>query len=692
MKHTFLTLSLIAVAMTVMAKPAYRGPITRTQADGTTITVYQHGDEFFHYLTDAQGQWLQMDADGMYRPAPALSEQEITTRRMASPKFRLQRKLAVGERNIAPRGLVILVNFKDLSFKTPKAEMDSMHTGMNYTRNYSYSYYGDTYRVTSSGSARQYFYETSWGQYNPQFDVVGPVTVSQKMEYYGANDGNGDDVRPEVMVQEACKLADTQYNINFAQYDNNNDGYVDFVYVVYAGYGEADGGATNTIWPHSWHLTSGNINLRLDNKIVDLYACGAELSSISDQHDGIGTFCHEFSHVMGLPDLYSTNNATHKTMGQWDIMDYGPYNNDGNTPPFYSAYERWFMGWMTPAVLSKEAADITLNPIHTSREALLISSTGAHNLDGLNPSPATFWLLENRQQTGWDKYLPGHGMLMTKIQYSASKWEENTVNNSSMSMGVDIIEADGKTPTYNESNPENGYSGKAKDLFPAGATSYTKINGYSITSIAEQNSIITFKMNGGGGSETPPTPQPGGGCEAYAYEYTAKPEIGNDVDLNNYLWDITVTNDTYLSKDVNNRGAQFGSSSQPAQNVTFTTDEVAGCLINQVTVNAAMGSRGDAKLAVYIGSTQIGATKSLTTASTDYVFSNTGKLTGNLSIVFTNSAKAIYVKNINITYSATTAMDETIETKDQARKFLRDGRLVIRANGVEYDVTGAVLR
>ena len=173
-------------------------------------------------------------------------------------------------------------------------------------------------------------------------------------------------------------------------------------------------------------------------------------------------------------------------MNEWDIMDYGPYNNEGNTPPTFSAYERFFMGWLQPRLIV-EPENIQLNDLQTSNEALLISTTDEHNLIGNNPDPTTFYIVENRQQKSWDEHLPGHGMMLTKIQYSYSRWSQNTVNNSSSKMGVDLIEANGKTSNQ----------GKATDLFPAGATAYLKIEGHAIEEIQEIDGVIKFKYRGG---------------------------------------------------------------------------------------------------------------------------------------------------------------------------------------------------
>lgn len=483
MKKIGLIIAFSALVCSVWAVPARKTGVVVTQPDGSQITVYQHGDEHFHWMTNEKGEWLKMDINGFYRVTEALSTEQIEARRVASSR---RAAMAAYPLNVAPRGLVILVNFADVAFETEKAEMDSMLVGENYTRNYSYTYKGKTYKIQSQGSARQYFQDASYGQYNPQFDVVGPVTVDKSMSYYGKNDSYGSDMYPDKMVSEACHLADTEFNVDFTQYDNNNDGEVDFVFVIYAGYGEADGGASTTIWPHSWQLSAAGTRCEVDGKTVDLYACGNELDYYSKMHTGIGTFCHEFSHVLGLPDLYVTNTATHATMNEWDIMDYGPYNNEGNTPPTFSAYERFFMGWLQPRLIV-DAENVELKELQESNEALLISSNDQHNLIGNDPDPTTFYLLENRQQKGWDEHLPGHGMMLTKIQYSYSRWYQNTVNNSSSKMGVDLIEANGKTNEY----------GKATDLFPAGATAYTKITDHAIEEITEVDGVINFKYKGG---------------------------------------------------------------------------------------------------------------------------------------------------------------------------------------------------
>lgn len=393
--------------------------------------------------------------------------------------------------NIAPRGLVILVNFQDVQFITPYDEIHEMINGENYSRTLG----SGLTRITANGSARQYFIDQSWGQYQPQFDVVGPYTISHNYSHYGKNSTQtGSDERAYEMIYEACVLAD-QNGVDFSLYDNNGDGDVDFVYVIYAGEGEADGGDANTIWPHTYWLKNGyGVTLTLDHRDIDTYACGNELMHGTEIRTGIGTFCHEFSHVLGLPDLYNTQSShSSKLMGYWDILDAGSYNNAGNTPPSYSAYERFFMGWLTPTQISGDLF-VTLHPLNTGRGAALIASS-MHNLIGNDPNPTTFYMLELRKKSGWDKYLPGSGMMITKIKYNYWSWQQNTVNNSTWNLGVDIIEADGiSTSDY--------IGGKAKDLFPSGAKEYKDISGYQITNIGWKNMMadIGFTLNVGGES------------------------------------------------------------------------------------------------------------------------------------------------------------------------------------------------
>ena len=484
MKRIVTMLLIAGMVMTASAVPARRDAIVRTLADGTQKTVFLHGDAFSHYMTDEAGNWL--DEETLLPMSPEMKAQRMQLNEERRQARRVQQARKIGNKpNIAPRGLVILVNFTDNKFSTSYETLHDMLDGENFSRNYEYKYkyQGETYdiKVQSSGSARKYFHDQSYGQYNPIFDLVGPYTLSHELSYYGKNN----DYNVGKMIKEACELADAD-GADFTLYDNDNDGKVDFVYVIYAGYGEADGGPTETVWPHNSSLDYfWGVSCTVDGKKVANYACSNELNYFSNQYNGIGTFCHEFSHVLGLPDLYETNQNPKglHTLLDWDVLDYGPYNNDGNTPPAYSAYERFFCGWLTPYVLS-DPEYVWLNPLNFKNGyAMLMCEGDQHNLVGYDPEPKVFYLLEVRTKEGWDKHLPGKGLLITKISYDANDWEYNTVNNSATKMGVDLIEA----------KQNNSYYGKLADAFPYGAKFWTGFEDHEMTEIAiQQGGSVTF--------------------------------------------------------------------------------------------------------------------------------------------------------------------------------------------------------
>lgn len=476
MKKIVAVMLLCGLALTASAVPARRGWQTRTQADGTTVEVQQMGDEFYHYWMTKDGKIAEFQEDGTVvvtdRQRP--SGQEEMRMRKASRRY-VNRAKKIGASSMPARGLFILVNFTDQSFSTASA-------------NYYQSSLGDA--TEGAKSMYNYLKEQSGGQYAPPIDVFGPVTVSQNVSYYGSNDSNGDDKHPAQMVKEACQLLNDQ--IDFSLYDANNDGKVDNVYIIYAGKGEADPGYTdlpNTIWPHQWDLYSAErITLNLDGKQILTYACSAELSGSGIY--AMGTPLHEFSHVLGLPDYYdteyeSTNYSEGRTPNEWSLMDAGSYNDNGLTPPNYSIFDKYFLGWATPQVLAKNAQlDITLT---TGQSDGYQINGGTSLLAATNTT--TMYYIENRQQTGWDAALPGHGMIVWRVMYNESMWENNELNNTSGTTRYTVWSASG--------NQKN--IGKASDPFPGSTntTSWTPFTGCALSSIAEQNGLISFKYNGG---------------------------------------------------------------------------------------------------------------------------------------------------------------------------------------------------
>lgn len=487
MKKLLLSLTLLLLTLSTFAVPAYRGWQTKTQPDGTTIQVRLIGDEFHHYWQDQAGNVVKCDSLGYWRvvesqPTPAT----IKARRQASPMLQSRPKKAVGAPNLAPRGLVILVNFKDVSFNAANTQsaMNDLMNSSSYTHN------------GATGSVRQFFSDQSEGQYTPQFDVVGPVTLPNNMAHYGGNDAYGDDKLPGDMVIEACSIANALHNVNFTQYDNDSDGKVDFVYIIYAGKGEADGGADETIWPHNWSIsgayyykycTYAENKRNFDGKTIDNYACSGEIDGQTGARAGIGTIVHEYSHVIGLPDLYDIdygqNYEDEATPGAWHVMDGGSYNNDGNTPPNYTIYDKYFLGWKTPTNPGATAQTLTLKAAGTDGyNAYQITTSGNSLLAATNTTTAYY--IENRQQSGWDKYLPGHGLVIWKIRYSQSVWEANGPNATPGTLRYAVVSASGATTKI----------GTASDPFPGTQrkTEWRGVSGKPLLNITEKNGIISL--------------------------------------------------------------------------------------------------------------------------------------------------------------------------------------------------------
>lgn len=510
MQRYYLLLLLSSLVLKTIAVPAYRGVRTIIQTDGTQLNIVLHGDEHYHYTTTEDGYPIVQNANGIYEYAlyntsntlvltgvsAHNSDQRsieetahITTidrqKNINALQTYSQQRRTARLKNIQrtqayqpTRAIVLLVNFVDEVFTidNPQEAFTRLLNEEGYSEN------GGT------GSARDYFTAASNGAYTPTFDIYGPFDLPKGVWDYGENEKDTDR-DPARMIADACRAADA--TVDFSQYDLNNDGKVDQVFVYYAGYNEAEGGEEYTIWPHRWSLTDAGIERTMvDGVRVDDYACTSEFRWFEgDVMCGIGTFCHEFGHVLGLPDLYNTNYTDDFcTLGMWDIMDGGSYNNNGCTPPTYSAYERFYMGWLTPTLLDTTQND-SLPELQSSNQARLITATGQHNLDGISPDPTSFYLMENRQQTGWDSYLPGHGLLLTKITYNAYTWKQNTVNDQ-LPMGVDIIEADDNAVV----DPDEGFSGDSGDTYPNGSlyTQFDLYNKYSIRKITENNELIRF--------------------------------------------------------------------------------------------------------------------------------------------------------------------------------------------------------
>lgn len=481
MKLLMLASLLGFVALSAQAVPAKKGVWRMvTLADGTQKRVELRGDEFCSYWVDAEGvsynldseskRYVRVDANALQLRASQLRAKANQDRiaRMAKAR-RMATKKSLGQTNGSyfgkKKGLIILVQYKDKIFKFG-------HNQKMYNRIANETGYANSLGFV--GSVKDYFLAQSNGQFELDFDVVGPYTLNHEYAYYGAPSGNSHDVRPCDMVYDACRLADP--DVNFTDYDWDGDGYVEQVYVLFAGLGQAAGGDENTIWPHEYKLQEGNNGSYVskdNNVVVNTYACGPELTlqytpvAYRERVDGIGTLCHEFSHCLGYPDLYDTGNGGNFGMGEFDLMDAGSYNGESFCPPNYSAYEKWFAGWITPTVLDKPASVKGMQ----AQDVKYGQAFVVYNDNNKNE----YYLIENRQQNVgiWDKQLPASGMMITHVDYDENIWERNNVNtivNYSNQYGPEYayLDNDHQRLTIFHADNEEGSSAdsQAGDLYP----------------------------------------------------------------------------------------------------------------------------------------------------------------------------------------------------------------------------------
>lgn len=523
------TVFLAGMSLSLHAVPALNRTILKTLPNGNTLEIQLNGDENFHYTTLPDGTLITEADNGYFYYATINTEtNEITAtpyrvdlplpskakasnastesvagqleqmkqtnlkRRMVPHASRPTKLNAVN----ADHGVVILANFKDVKFKYTKEDYEKMLNEEGYSD------------YSSTGSARDYFIDSSYGKFSPTFEVYGPYDLSKNMSEYGGNDRSGSDRNPTGMVVEVCKLAEAD-GVDFSKYDTDNDGYVDNVYVFYAGKGEANGGSEDTVWPHRWVIdpTYNFSGTKEDTKVSGVYlydyACSNEICEenqhyIGNDLQGVGTFIHEYGHVLGLPDLYYTGYGNARTLEIYDVMDYSNYLNYGRTPVSYSAYERMFCEWVTPEQIFPDGNSTQVElPLIAEGKVLLITANGKeHNMDGKNPDPNEFYLLENKPDTGWDYYAnvtasPNYaqkgdkGMLITRVKYVSFLWDNNMVNNNSSNMGVSYVT--NSTQTYPYYYP----------MFPGkrNATSITFGN-YEITDIVrdDETGKITFNI------------------------------------------------------------------------------------------------------------------------------------------------------------------------------------------------------
>lgn len=521
-RHLALAALLAIPATGAWAVPAKPGVHQYGLPDGSTIAVSIVGDENFHYYLSPDGYPLTSDESGrlfyakadvngdfvstgveahdmMRRTAAEMrmlrtidpdaavsAAAKVYSRRAANSRRRIPSEIVTKYPTTGtPKSIVLLVEFQDVKFS-----IENPHQAFeNLANQEGYDYNGAT------GSAADYYRDNSYGSFVPDFQVFGPVTLPQTEPWYGAETASSYDVQGWLMARDGIKAMCEAYpDIDFSEYDNDGDGFVDNVFIFYAGYGQNEGAPGWTIWPHAAELWDMyGIDLTYNGVKFNKYACTNELRGTNGTRlTGIGTFVHEYSHILGLLDHYATRLASSDASpGSFDVMDHGSYNNEGNTPPNFSSFERYCLGWLNPRRLSGPES-VVLEPLHESNSAVMITTENDNE----------FFLFENRQSTGWDSYMGGHGMLVWHIDYDKELWERNSVNNEHSHQRVDLVEADGVYGGATRSGDPFPGTGNVRNFTasttPAMITWFGVDLEMPITDIAEIDGTITFRVKGGG--------------------------------------------------------------------------------------------------------------------------------------------------------------------------------------------------
>ena len=446
-----LTVAAVLCCSMLQAAPAKPVPFTHVQSDGTTVTLMMHGGERHHSLMTMDGLTVQQTENGDYCYAVGGAVSDVLAHNAGSrgieetafiTAYGGQMTLAAGASRVqrreesndnpqvpttgSPRIPIILVNYTDVRFvdANPVATFENQFNEKEY-------------------SCLHYFQDQSRGMFSPQFDILGPVDLPQPREYYGGNIrryGQEVDQQLGTMIYDACTgLTGT----DFSDYDNDGDGYVDVVVVLYAGVGEAQAwrAVPECVWPCQWDMqealawdcsTTGPF--QLNGVTIDKFAVFNELdgsNNASTRIDGVGTFCHEFGHCLGLPDFYDTEGYSYG-MSTWDVMANGCYLNNSHRPAGYTSYERHFMGWMD-LIAPKVNTRYTLAPLGTGGEAVKVVN---------DANPDEYYLLEYRVKSGWDEYLPAEGIMILHVDYNKQAWDNNAPNNIANHQRMTLIPAD----------------------------------------------------------------------------------------------------------------------------------------------------------------------------------------------------------------------------------------------------------
>ena len=522
MKKLYLMLSMLfAFGAAANAVPAKKLQKVITLTNGTQVSVELRGDEYLSWWEGTDGTAYRATADENVFEAFDLEAQKpaAAARRARAEQGRVARLARVknslrgaddtlrglGGDHITykgvKKGLVVLVDFKNKKF----ADGHDLEYYKNVINGKDFSDEEEGY----VGSVRDYFLAQSNGQFELDFDVVGPVTMSKNYGYYGNDGAYQKDEKVYEMIKEACD--GIQDKVNLKDYDWDGDGEADQVFFLYAGLGQASGGSAGTVWPHESELRYWPCGvLSYSTGKINTYACANELQPETQGSSryisaGIGTICHEFSHCLGFADMYDTTGGGGYGMSVFDVMDQGSYNGNGFVPCNYTAFERIYAGWVEPIELIDPA---------TVKDMKSVSDYGRPFIMYNYKNTNEYFLLENRQNTGWDKGLYGsNGLLIVHVNYVPSRWANNSVNSSAEKIQCcTVVNADGSRENTQYSLQGDLYPYEAKgvtmndeftDESEPAAKLYNKNTdnsyalGIPITQIKRSKGSISFLVCGG---------------------------------------------------------------------------------------------------------------------------------------------------------------------------------------------------
>lgn len=540
-KQLTIFVCLMLCSLTTWAAKAVSIPVQVRQADGSVITVILRGDEHINWYTTLDGVLLVQGADNNYYIGKveksgnliatkqlahealtrSQAERNLIAKQDKEKFFAYVNKIAEESENAydnspltrgpiidsgyngvpyfphtgSPKALVILAEFQDTTFTI----QDTKNVFTNYLMNeehFTEKRYGQNQNYKG---VRGYFKDCSYGKFTPAFDVVGPIKLPKAHAIYGA----GKNDRMDLLLADACAAVDGM--VNFADYDANNDGIVDLVYVIYAGHSaNTSGNKATNIWPKSGTITISN---KFDGKSIRRYGVSNELngsektSKNNKKINGIGLFCHEFSHTLGLPDIYAyktdAENQDDQGMEYWDLMDGGTGVRGGRVPASYLAWEREVMGWMKIDELKNDSSIKNLKSIDNGGRAYKI----------VNPNDSNEYIVLQSIQKGawnqgWGDGTYGKGLFAYRISYPSGKVNVfDYPNNVKGKPRVIPIPADGTIlAAANAGGSLNTYVQQLNgDLYPYNSINY--ISGFKMFDGSTlEKSIINIKENDGGNS------------------------------------------------------------------------------------------------------------------------------------------------------------------------------------------------